>query len=56
MVLEHTGQELVKQQEVDRNVGGEGDELVEEYDQGYDDIVFFLKPIADEVKGFDFKK
>lgn len=30
--------------------------VADEYDEGYDDIVYYLKPIADEVKGFDFKK
>jgi hypothetical protein len=30
--------------------------IPEEDDEGYDDIVYYLKPIADEVKGFDFRK
>lgn len=54
-LLATTDQELNRQQENNRTTGGD-DIVAEEYDEGYDDIVFYLKPIADEVKGFDFKK
>lgn len=32
------------------------DIITEELDEGYEDIVYYFKPIADEVKGFDFQK
>jgi hypothetical protein len=34
----------------------QGHELVEDIEEGYDDIVSYFKPMADEVKGFDFQK
>lgn len=54
-LLKNTEIELNRQQESNRSIAGE-DFIAEQYDEGYDDIVFYLRPIADEVKGFDFKK
>ena len=54
-LLKNTGIELNRMQDVNRSIVGD-DVGNDQYDQGYDDIVFYLKPIADQVKGFDFKK
>lgn len=56
VLLMNTDAELEKEHEQLNKEETTHDIITEELDEGYEDIVYYFKPIADEVKGFDFQK